>query len=180
MTRVGYCSLAIVLMLSIAATATAQDSKSAPLAKQLAAALDAAKMDSIAAADPTQPGTFVAVLYFANTQFLAVSAKYSVPQLLTDRLSKKEYRDVYIDLNSASLPESKIFIEDMAVDGLKAKREENQPYDTYEVGGKRTVFDSDWKRQKLTEQDYIKAFSTADDQYTHILTTLLSQLKKTS
>ena len=180
MTRVGYGSLAIALMLSIAATATAQDSKSAPLAKQLAAALDAAKMDSIAAADPTQPGTFVAVLYFANTQFLAVSAKYSVPQLLTDRLSKKEYRDVYIDLNSASLPESKIFIEDMAVDGLKAKREENEPYDTYEVGGKRTVFDSDWKRQKLTEQDYVKAFSTADDQYTHILTTLLSLLKKTS
>jgi hypothetical protein len=180
MTRVGYGSLTIVLMLSITATATAQDSKSAPLAKQLAAALDAAKMDSIAAADPTQPGTFVAVLYFANTQFLAVSAKYSVPQLLTDRLSKKEYRDVYIDLNSASLPESKIFIEDMAVDGLKAKREENQPYDTFELGGKRTVFDSDWKRQKLTEQDYIKAFSTADDQYTHILTTLLSQLKKTS
>jgi hypothetical protein len=180
MTRVGYGSLAIVLLLSIAATATAQDSKSAALAKQLAAALDAAKMDSIAAADPTQPGTFVAVLYFANTQFLAVSAKYSVPQLLTDRLSKREYRDVYIDLNSASLPESKIFIEDMAVDGLKVKREENQPYDTCEVGGKRTVFDSDWKRQKLTEQDYIKAFSTADDHYARILTTLLSQLKKTS
>jgi hypothetical protein len=180
MTRVGYGSLAIVLVLSLAATATAQDSKSAALAKQLAAALDAAKIDSIAAADPTQPGTFVAVLYFANTQFLAVSAKYSVPQLLNDRLAKKEYRDVYIDLNSASMPESKVFIEDMAVDGLRVKREENQPYDTYEVGGKRTVFDSDWKRQKLTEQDYIKAFSTADDQYSHILTTLLSQLKKTS
>jgi hypothetical protein len=180
MTRVGSGLLAIVLTLSLAAAAAAQESKSAALAKQLAAALDAAKMDSIAAADPTQPGTFVAVLYFANTQFLAVSAKYTVPQLLNDRLAKKEYRDVYIDLNSASVPDSKIFIEDMAVDGLKAKREENQPYDTYEIGGKRTAFDSDWKKQKLTEQDYIKVFSTADDQYSRILTTLLSQLKKTS
>jgi hypothetical protein len=178
MTRVG--SLAIVFVLSLAAAAAAQDSKSAALAKQLAAALDAAKMDSIAAADPTQPGTYVAALYFANTQFLVVSAKYAVPQLLNDRLTKKEYRDVYIDLNSASMPESKIFIEDLAVDGLKAKRDENQPYDTYEVGGKRTSFDSDWKKQKLSEQDYMKTFSTADEQYCHILTTLLSQLKKTS
>ncbi|PYR03646.1 MAG: hypothetical protein DMF97_01480, partial [Acidobacteria bacterium] len=127
MTRVGYGSLAIVLLLSVAATVAAQESKSAPLAKQLAAAMDAAKMDSIAAADPTQPGTFVAALYFANTQFLIVSAKYTVPQLLNDRLTKKEYRDVYIDLNSASVPESKVFIEDLAADGLKAKRDENQP-----------------------------------------------------
>jgi hypothetical protein len=178
MTRVG--SLAIVFVLSLAAAAAAQDSKSAALAKQLAAALDAAKMDSIAAADPAQPGTYVAALYFANTQFLVVSAKYAVPQLLNDRLTKKEYRDVYIDLNSASMPESKVFIEDLAVDGLKAKRDENQPYDTYEVGGKRTSFDSDWKKQKLSEQDYMKTFSTADEQYSHILTTLLSQLKKTS
>jgi len=73
-------------------------------------------MDSIAAADPAQPGTFVAALYFANTQFLIVSAKYTVPQLLNDRLTKKEYRDVYIDLNSASVPESKVFIEDLAAD----------------------------------------------------------------
>ena len=180
MTRVGYGSLAIVLLLSVAATVAAQESKSAPLAKQLAAAMDAAKIDSIAAADPAQPGTFVAALCFANTQFLIVSAKYSVPQLLNERLAKKEYRDVYIDLNSASVPESKVFIEDVAADGLKAKRDENQPYDAYEIAGKRTTFDGDWKKQKLTEQEYMKVFSAADDQYSRILTALLSQLKKTS
>src|SRR4051794_12913422 len=107
MVRVGSASLAVVLVVSLASGATAQEPKSAALAKQLAAALDSAKMDSIAAADPAQPGTFVAALYFANTQFLVVSAKYSVPQLLNERLSKKEYKDVYIDLNSASVPESK-------------------------------------------------------------------------
>jgi hypothetical protein len=180
MTRPCFASLAIVLAVFVTAPAAAQESKSPALAKQLAAALDSAKIDSVAAADPSQPGTFVAALYFANTQFLVVSAKYSVPQLLNDRLAKKEYRDVYIDLNSASVPESKIFIEDVAADGLKAKREENQPYDTYEFGGKRTVFDSDWKKQKLSEQDYMKAYSTADEQYARILMTLLSQLKKTS
>ena len=56
---------------------------------------------------------------------MVVSAKYSVPQLLDDKLAKKDYRDVYIDLNSASIPETKIFIEDLGADGLKAKREEN-------------------------------------------------------
>jgi len=180
MTRVGFASLAIVLIVFVAAPAAAQESKSAALAKQLAAALDAAKIDSVAAADPSQPGTFVAALYFANTQFLVVSAKYSVPQLLNDRLTKKEYRDVYIDLNSASVPESKIFVEDLGADGLKAERSENQPYDTYEAGGKRTMFDSDWKKQKLSKEEYMKAFTADDERYSQMLATLLAQLKKTS
>ena len=42
------------------------------------------------------------------------------------------------------------------------------------------MFDGDWKAQKLSEQDYLKAFSTADDRYAQILTALLAQLKKTS
>ena len=43
LTRVAYGSLAALLALCLAAPASAQDSKSAPLAKQLAAALDAAQ-----------------------------------------------------------------------------------------------------------------------------------------
>ncbi|OLC49885.1 MAG: hypothetical protein AUI64_02295 [Acidobacteria bacterium 13_1_40CM_2_64_6] len=178
MTRVAV--VAVALTLSVSATAFAQDAKSVALAKELAAALDAAKLDSLAAPDPSNPDTFVAALYFANMQLLVVSAKYTAPLLLIAKVAKKDYRDVYIDLNSASVPESKIFIEDLGADGLKAKREENQVFDTFEQAGKRTVFDSDWKKQKLTEQEYMKAFSGADDQYAHILTALLAQLKKTS
>jgi hypothetical protein len=172
--------VAVALALSISATASAQDAKSASLAKQLAAALDGAKLDSIAAPDPSSPDTFVAALYFPNIQLLVVSAKYTAPQLLTAKVDKKDYRDVYIDLNSASVPESKIFVEDLGADGLRAKRDDNQPFDTFEQAGKRTMFDNDWKKQKLTEQDYMKAFSGADDQYAKILTALLAQLKKTS
>ena len=180
MTRVGSASLAVVCTLLLAAGASAQESKSAPLAKQLTAALDAAKMDSIAAADPDKAGTFVAALYFPNSQLLVVSAEYTAPQLLTDRLQKKEFRDVYIDLNSASVPASKVFIEDLAGDGLKPKRDENQPFDTYEVAGKRTAFDGDWRKAKLSEQDYMKTFSAADERYAQILSALLAQVKKTS
>lgn len=173
-------SMVAVLAISLAATASAQDSKSTSLAKQLAAALDAAKLDSIAAVDPAKPDTFVAALYFANTELLVVSAKYAAPQLLQERLAKKEYRDTYIDLNSASVTDSKMFIEDLGADGLKAKREENQPFDAVESAGKRTAFDGEWKKQKLSEQEYMQAFTNADTRYAELLATLLAQLKKTS
>jgi hypothetical protein len=171
---------AAVLALSLSSPALAQESKSAPLAKQLAAALDAAKLDCIAAKDPSAPDVFVAALYFPGVQLLVVSGKYSVPQLLNERLAKKEYRDTYLDLNGAAVPASKIFLEDPGADGLKAKREENQAFDSYEADGKRTMFDGDWKRQKVSEQDYMKTFADADARYTQILTALLAQLKKTS
>ena len=170
---------AVVLPL-LSSTAFAQESKSAPLAKQLAAALDAAKLDCVAAKDPSAPDVFVAALYFPGVQLLVVSGKYSVPQLLNERLAKKEYRDTYLDLNGASVPASKIFLEDPGADGIKAKRDENQAFDSYEADGKRIMFNSDWKAQKMSEQDYMKMFAGADERYTQILTALIAQLKKTS
>jgi hypothetical protein len=169
-----------VLAASLSAPALAQEAKSAPLAKQLAAALDAAKLDSIAAKDPSAPDVFIGALYFPGVQLLVVSARYTAPVLLVEKLAKKEYRDVYIDLNSASVPETKIFVEDLGADGLKAERIENQPYDAYEAGGKRVMFNSDWKTQKLTKEEYMKAFTSDDERYCELLAALLAQLKKTS
>jgi len=180
MPRLVSAPLAVVLTLSLAPCALAQEAKSVPLAKQLVAALDAGKLDSIAAQDPTAADVFFGALYLPGSQLLVVSAKYTAPQLLVDRLMKKEYRDTYIDLNSASVPASKVFIQDSLGDGLKAKSGDNQPFDVYEDGGKRTMFDGNWKGQKLSEQDYMKIFSAADDRYTQILTALLAQIKKTS
>jgi hypothetical protein len=178
LTRVAVCFLVVGFF--VAAPASAQDSKSGPLAKQLAAALDAAKLDSVAAKDPSAADTFIAALYFPGAQLLVVSAKYTAPQLLDARLSKKEYRDTYIDLSSASVPESKVFVQDALADGLKAKHEDNTPFDIYETAGKPMMFDGEWKKQKLSEQDYMKAFSAADDRYSSMLSALLEQLKKTS
>jgi hypothetical protein len=169
-----------VLTVASAAAAVAQDGKSVALAKQLAAALDANHLDSIAAKDPSKPDTFIGVLYFKGVQLLAVSAKYSAPSLLVDKIAKKDYRDVYIDLNSASVPDSKVFIEDLGADGLKARHDDNTPFDTYEAAGKRTAFDGDWKKQKLSEQEYLKIFSTSDERYSEMLTALLAQLRPSS
>src|SRR5436190_23566932 len=180
MKAVACACLAAVLTVALSAAAQAQEPKSAALAKQLAAALDAAKLDCIAAKDPSAPDVFIAALYFPGVQLLVVSGKYSVPQLLNERLAKKEYRDTYLDLNGAAMPASKIFLEDPGADGIKAKREENQAFDSYEADGKRIMFNSDWKAQKISEQDYMKAFSAADERYTQILTALIAQLRKTS
>lgn len=183
MTAFARGCLAGAIALLVSAAATAQDpreSKSIALVKQLAAALDAAKLDSIAAKDPSHPDQFIGALYFSGAQLLVVSARYSVPVLLVDKIEKKEYRDVYVDLSAASIPESKVFLQDLGADGLRAKREENQPFDIYEVADKRTMFDGDWKKQKLSEQDYMMLFSTADAQYSQMLATLLAQVKKTS
>ena len=173
-------SLAVVGMLALSPPVWAQDSKSSVLAKQLSATLDAAKLDSIAAQDPTAPDVFCAALYFGGAQLLVVSAKYSVPQLLVARLAKKEYRDVYMDLNGAAVANTKVFIQDGAADGLKVKNENNQAADSFEAAGKAFVFDGEPKKQKLSDQDYQKAFADADEKYTQILTALLSQVKKAS
>jgi hypothetical protein len=180
MKAVAHGCLAGVLALSFSATALAQEPKSVPLAKQLATALDAAKLDSVAAKDPSSADVFIGALYIRGVQLLVVSAKYTAPALLNDKLAKKEYRDVYIDLNSAAVPATKVFIEDMGTDGLRAKRDEGPPYDTFELAGKRTAFDGDWKKQNLSEDEYMKVFSTADERYTQMLMALLAQLKKTS
>ena len=180
MRAVARACLAVGLVLALSAAARAQEPKSVALAKQLAAALDSGKLDSIAAKDPSAPDVFIGALYFPGVQLLVVSAKYTVPALLNEKLGNKQYRDVYIDLNSAAEPDSKIFIEDLGVDGLQAKREENRPFDSAESMGKRTAFDGDWKKQQLSEQEYGKIYSAADERYSQMLAALLAQLKKGS
>ena len=152
--------------------------KSAAAAKQLTEVLDKLKLDAIAAPDPTEPGAFVAALYFQGGQLLVVSAKYSAPTLLTAKLAKKDYRDVYIDLNAASVAGSKIFVMDTGCDGLVAKPGGDNGADSWEQGTTTTVFDGDYKKAKLSEDEYGKTFATADEKYARILTLLAGQAAK--
>lgn len=163
---------------ALAPAVHAQDSKSAGAAKELGATLDRLKLDSIAAPDPADPGTFVAALYFPGAQLLVVSAKYSAPALLQDKLTKKEYRDIYIDLSSASIAATKVFIMDQAADGLAYKPDDDRPADSWEQANKTTMFDGEWRKAKLSEEDYQKAFGAADTRYAQILTLLAEHAKK--
>ncbi len=171
-------SLAVVAVLALGlAAASAQAPKSPAAAKDLSDVLDRLKLDSIAAADPAEPGAFVAALYFQDAQLLVVSAKYAAPSLLVDKLAKKDYRDVYIDLNSASVAGSKVFVMDTSADGLVARPGDGAA-DSWEQGDKTTAFDGDWKRAKLSEADYDRAFTEADERYARILAILAEHAKK--
>jgi len=155
--------------------AAPQESKSAPLAKQLAQALEAAKLDSIGAQDPTTGG-FVAALYIPGTQLLVVSGKFETPDIGSHRLSKKEFRELYMDLMGASVAGSRLFASDVSCDGLNFKPDGDAPADSWEQANKTQAFEGH-KKAKLSEEQYSKAYSEADSQYARILALLLAQTK---
>jgi hypothetical protein len=155
--------------------AAAQASKSGGPAQELAKLLEAGKMDAIAAAG-SEPDRFVAALFFPG-QLLVVSAKYAVPSLLVAQLAKKAYREIYIDLTSASDPESKVFIQDVGADGLKADADGGA--DSYERGTQISwTFNGEWRKQKMASEDeYKKAYADADAEYAELLTALMQQAR---
>lgn len=164
-----------VLVLA-ADAASAQESKSEALARELAQALEAAKLTTFAAKDPKTEGEYVAAMYFPGSQLLVVSARYSVPVLLDEKLAEKKYMDVYVDLNSASVPETKVFVSDLLADGLHPRPDEGEPFDTIDRAGTQIAFDRNRARQ-MSEDEYTKQFSDADERYVRMLTILLSALK---
>ena len=171
--------LAGVLALSVSASALAQESKSVALAKELSAALDMAKLDAIGTQDPVTLDRFVGALYFPMVQLLVVSAGYVAPQAMLEQISKKNYRDVYLDLSGASKAGTKAFVEDLGGNGLVARPPEGQAFDLFEAqGGQRTTFDGDWNKQGLSEEDYMEAFAAADAVYSEMLSALIAQVKK--
>lgn len=159
----------------LSAAPAAQDGKSVAVARELAQALDASKLEAIAAIDPANPGMFVAAMYIPGAQLLVVSAKYSAPILITEKIVKKDYRDVYMDLQAASVAGTRVFIQDMLADGLVAKPD--GPGDVYEDGSKAITFDGSWKKAKVSEDDYMKAFAEADEKYAKILSLLIAHTK---
>jgi hypothetical protein len=173
----GVRCVVVASLLLAPAPALAQESRSAQLATELVKLLDSLKLDSAAA--KLDKDEYVGALYFRGTQLLVVKARYIVPERMDAQLAQKNYRDVYIDLNSASVPASKVLIADLGANGLFARRRENQ-FDTADLAGKSYSFDGDWGRAKISEQDYTKAFQTSDTEYIRILEALVAQLKKTS
>ena len=167
---------AMVLAPSLAFT---QESKSATLATELAKLLDSQKLDSIATRGAA-PDEYIGALYFPGSQLLVVGAKYSSPERMQQLLAAKNYRDVYIDLNSASVPQTKVFVSDLGANGLRFDRDGSQPWDTADVGGKSYSFDGDWGKAKISRDEDTKAYQTTDDQYTKMLEALVAELKKPS
>jgi hypothetical protein len=168
---------AAFVLLAAPMLASAQESRSSQLAIELTKLLDTLKLDAIAA--KIEGDQYVGALYFPGSQLLVVKARYIVPERMDAALETKSYRDVYIDLNSASIKDTKVLVADLGANGLQLGRR-NQPYDTVDAGGKSYSFDGDWGKAKISEQEYTKAYQTNEAEYTRMLEALVAQLKKTS
>ncbi len=167
-----------VLSAALAAPAAAQESKSAGGAKALATLLAEKKLDAFAMRDPSAPDVFIAALAFPS-QLIVISAKYTAPPLLNEKLARREFRDVYVDLNSASVLESRTIVTDLNADGLRAKKaKRDDPIDSREVGGKSFLFDGNWREDKMSEAEYMKAFTDTDELYARLVTALVDEAKK--
>jgi hypothetical protein len=108
----------------------------------------------------------------------AVPAKYAAPPLLTAKIKSREYRDVYIDLSAASVAGSKVFIIDQNCDGLMSRPNGDGVPDSWEAGKQQVSFDGEWRKAKMSEQDYMKAFMEADELYAKIIALLTAQVKR--
>ena len=171
--------LAAAALCAVFATgAAAQEPKSAAPAKELSQLLASMKLDSIAARMPDSREEFVGALAFPG-QLMVVWAKSAAPAYVNEKLVRKEYKEVYIDLNSASIVESRHFITDLGPDGLKVKPDQKQgPADSHDIGGKSLRFDGNWRGVKMSEQDYLKAYGEADAAYAKAIQALIDELKK--
>jgi hypothetical protein len=186
MCRLAHSSWVTLLVAALSSVGTTvvfgQESKSVPLVKEFVK-LAGTEMRYVAAKVPNVANEFIGALHIPGVQLLVIWAKYEQPAFLNEMLGKRDYQGVYTDLNSASytVVGSKVFFEDLRSDGFFPKRQENNAaFDMYEAGGKRLLFDGDWKKQKLTEKEYQDAFNAAEQRYCTALELLLTELKKGS
>jgi hypothetical protein len=170
------CAIALLLSLVVAAAHAQQPLKSEALAKQLGAALQERGLDAVAAKDPNESDRFVAALFYSNAQLLVISARYAAPPLLEEKLSKKLYRDVYLDLGVAAIPNSSVLVHDMSADGLCDSHDKSA--DILYEGNVTSMFDADWKSHNRSEHEYMQRLSDADERYSRMLELLLAEVKR--
>jgi hypothetical protein len=170
------CAIALLISQVVAAAPPQQTLKSGALAKQLAAALQERGLDAVATRDPNESDRFVAALFYPNAQLLVISARYASPPLLNARLSQRQYRDVYLDLGSAPIPNTSMLVQDMSADGLCDSRDKTA--DILYEGNVTSMFDADWKSHNRSELEYMKRLGEADERYSRMLELLLAEVKR--
>lgn len=162
----------------VSSAAFAQEPQSAAPARELYQLLESQKLDSIAARLPDSEDEFAAALKFPG-QMIVVWGRFESPAYINEKLLKQEYREAYIDLNSASEVESRHFVTDIGADGIRLG-ERDEPADSHDVGNTVMRFDGDWREDDMSEEDYEKAHADADGQYAEILQVLIGKVKAPS
>jgi hypothetical protein len=156
-------------------TATgATQAASADLAAEVVRLMNERKVTAMSAPDPAESGRFVAAM-LAGSQLLVIRATYSAPTLIRERRLKNEHQQVYGDLHSAGDLKGRLFVIDSGADGLKLARDSSDV--AWRDGVTQTIFNLDWKAQKLKEADYRRTFEADEKAYAEMLSTLIAAMK---
>jgi uncharacterized protein YeaO (DUF488 family) len=173
-------SLALTLLLAGAASLHAQAPfASAAAVRDLVHVMDQYRLDAIAAADPADPGTFVAALYIPGSQLLVLSARHPSAEAVADRIAMRRFREVYLDLQGTPTPRDKFFVQDSRADGILSAFPGSGDVDVlYEDGVRRTLFNGDIDAQHLTSAEYDARLAAADARYARLLILLASAARR--
>jgi hypothetical protein len=177
-------AVALTAGVTVRAQAPSAATESAAKAKELAALLQAKKLEAFAARDAMQPGRYVAAIVVPGVQLLVVSAAYSRVNDIEYSLYNKKFQDAYLDLKSGALSTDRFFVDDAMCDGLVAVPGKNPLHDAVHMDGAKVVFDGDFvdpkkkNTKKIPEDVYRKNFATADMRYAKALDLLITELKR--
>ena len=122
-------------------TAAPEEMTSAALAKELSSVMTAARLDAIAFEDPEEPGRYIAAMLFPDVQLLMVTARHSSPDYVTWQIGQKQYREVYALLQQSGPADSRLFFQDLGVDGLPKPGQDS--VDVMYERGAQTLFGGD-------------------------------------
>jgi phosphomannomutase len=147
--------------------AAPQEMTSAALAKELSSVMTAAGLDAIAVEDPEEPGRFIAAMLIPNVQLLMVTARHSSPDYVTWQIGQKQYRDVYALLQQSGLADSRLFFQDLGVDGLPKPGQDS--VDVMYERGAQTLFDGNGENGGGSKGAYNKKLHDADAKYSRLL-----------
>jgi hypothetical protein len=168
---------AIIVLACLGSPLSAQPPASAQVASELVKELTSRHATVVAVKDPDHPGFYLAASYLPGPQLLAVSAQSTAPEYVDHLLTERKYADVYATLNGASVAQGKLFVQDMRADGLKPARAEGAFDIVYQNVVNTTLFNGDWKQQKMSERAYRDAYQDLEARYARLLSLLLNQLR---
>ena len=167
----------LAALASMAPTALAQQrSPSASAAATLIAALEAHKLEAVAARNPDVPSAFIAAMYVPGSQLLVVTAPNAAAAALDKYIAGGDYLGVYLALNSGRRTD-RFFVMDMNADGLRRDCAPGESFDsTIRDGSNEVSFDGNWRAQGLTGAAYDARFAEDEDRYVRLLRVLADSL----
>jgi hypothetical protein len=151
--------------------------QSVDAAERLVRAMQRQRLDFVAARDPADAGRYVAAMRNGDYQLYLISARHEQPALLDTRLARRQYERAYRQLETTSLREGRLFVQDLNGLGLRAFAAPGEAFDiVYVSAEQRTAFHGDWQGQGLSREAYERAFVSADACYTRALKILLNAM----